>query len=76
MEGTAAGFVSIVVLVALLQQVVPASVVVLRVQSFQLVQYAASVVIASLLETFTKQIDNLFLPLYFYSTLLLMSPPQ
>ncbi len=38
-------------------------------------QVASSIAVACLLETFTKQIDNLFLPLYFAGALLLFSAP-
>ena len=66
-EGTAAGFLSIIVCVGSAAHII-------NTRSFQVVQFAASVAVACMLETFTKQIDNLFLPLYFYGTLLLLSP--
>ncbi len=73
-EGTAAGFFSILVFVIVAQYCLGTSLTVINPRSFQVVQFAASVALASLLETFTKQIDNLFLPLYFYGTLVLLSP--
>ena len=73
-EGTLAGFLGILVVVAVAQGCLGNMVLLLSVRSFQVVQFAASVAVVSLLETFTKQIDNLFLPLYFFGTLLLLSP--
>lgn len=40
----------------------------------QIIQFSAACACACLLETFTKQVDNLILPLYFYGTLVLLSP--
>ena len=74
MEGTAAGFLSIIVFVVVTQYCVGSAAHIINTRSFQVVQFAASVAVACMLETFTKQIDNLFLPLYFYGTLLLLSP--
>lgn len=36
--------------------------------------FAVAALLTCLLESFTEQIDNLFLPLFFYSALLLFSP--
>jgi ACT domain-containing protein len=47
---------------------------VLHIRSFVSIQFAAACAIAIALETFTKQIDNLVLPLYFYAALLLLCP--
>jgi hypothetical protein len=40
----------------------------------QVIQLSAACAVACLLETFTTQVDNLILPLYFFVTLVLLSP--
>ena len=75
LEGTSAGFLSMVAFVLALQAMLGHHATIISPRTFQSIQLAAAVAVACLLETFTKQIDNLFLPLYFFGTLLLFSAP-